>query len=98
MVYPIEVASVINREGLARAGSWFIYQIYLSAIDTIVTGMTLTAEWTAEQPEKTEPCCCARGGHMMQPGQIYPREKDAKTKALSVFVCFCSLEFALQEH
>ena len=24
---------------------------------------------------------------MMQPGQNYPREKDAKTKALSVFVC-----------
>ena len=33
----IEVASVINRKGLARAGSW--NQIYLPAIDTIVTGM-----------------------------------------------------------
>ena len=33
----IEVGSVINRKGLARAGSWFIY---LPAIDTIVNGMT----------------------------------------------------------
>ena len=38
----IEVASVINRKGLARAGSWF-NQIYLPAIDTIVTGMLCTA-------------------------------------------------------
>ena len=39
MVVVIEVASVINRKGLARAGSWFMSQIYLPAIDTIVTGM-----------------------------------------------------------
>ena len=41
-IYVIEVASVKNRKGLARAGSWFMksfifYQIYLPAIDTIVT-------------------------------------------------------------
>ena len=35
-VQVIEVASVIDRKGLARAGSWFIY---LPAIDTIVTGL-----------------------------------------------------------
>ena len=39
----IEVASVIDRKGLARASSWFMitYQIYLSVIDTIVTGLLL---------------------------------------------------------
>ena len=37
-VETIEVASVINRKGLARACSWF-YQIHLPAIDTTVTGM-----------------------------------------------------------
>ena len=36
VVVGIEVASVIDRKGLARAGSWFIY---LPAIDTIVTGL-----------------------------------------------------------
>ena len=34
----IEVASVINRRGLARIDS---YQIYLSAIDTLVTGLQM---------------------------------------------------------
>ena len=39
-IWSIEVASVINRKGLARAGSWFMTdQIYLPAIDTIVAGM-----------------------------------------------------------
>ena len=42
--------------------------------------------------EKTEPCCCARVGHMMQTGQNYPREKNAKNKALSV--CWCVFAFA----
>ena len=38
----IEVASVKNRKRLAR---WhLVYQIYLPAIDTIVTGMVRTAK------------------------------------------------------
>ena len=41
VMLPIEVASVINRKALARAGSWFMNQIYLPAIDTVVTGMML---------------------------------------------------------
>ena len=41
VTWTIEVASVIHRKGLAR---WqLVYQIYLSAIDTIVTGLTWTA-------------------------------------------------------
>ena len=48
VLVPIEVATGINRKGLARAGSWFMksfifYQIYLPAIDTIVTGMIYVA-------------------------------------------------------
>ena len=38
VAHAIEVASVINRRGLACAGIWY-YQIYLPAIDTLVTGM-----------------------------------------------------------
>ena len=53
----IEVASVINRKGLARAGSWFmVYQIYLPAIDTIVTGM---AQTTNPNVVKTANCECS---------------------------------------
>ena len=44
----IEVASVINRKGLARAGSWFMtglfIQIYPPAIDTLVTGMATASK------------------------------------------------------
>ena len=55
VTWTIEVASVIDRKGLARAGSWFmtegelVYQIYLPAIDTIVTGMAGVGERAGQE-------------------------------------------------
>ena len=56
----IEVASVINRRGLAR---WQLVQIYLSAINTLVTGMILVGNveyWSRQVGQVDRPSTSGR--------------------------------------